>query len=207
MNAAAELSLFAGVMVLGQFSPGPDMILLTRTALRQGARNGLLMAAGIACGLAVHSTIAVAGMAAAFQRLPWLREALKWVAAAYLLWLAYGILRERFIAWYSQVNHEAGPRASSHSPFVRGLLCNLFNPKVALFLAAVCAPFLAGSHPTWWPLAIWAVIVGLGIGLWSGWVLVLQWQPARRTYAKAAVWIDVVFGVLLFTLSLRLMFG
>jgi threonine/homoserine/homoserine lactone efflux protein len=38
MTAAAELLMFAGVMVLGQFSPGPDMLLLTRTELRKGAR-------------------------------------------------------------------------------------------------------------------------------------------------------------------------
>jgi hypothetical protein len=72
---------------------------------------------------------------------------------------------------------------------------------------AVCAPFLAGSHPAWWPFAIWAVIVGLGIGLWSAWVILLQWPPARRGYAKAAAWIDVVFGLLLLALALRLMLG
>lgn len=207
MNPVAELSLFAGVIVLGQFSPGPDMILLTRAALRQGPREGLQMAAGIACGLAVHSTIAVAGMAAAFQRLPVLRVALQWVAAAYLLWLAYGILKERFVALRTGTIHETQMKPHAHPPFVRGFLCNLFNPKVALFLAAVCAPFLAGSHPAWWPFAIWAVIVGLGIGLWSAWVILLQWPPARRGYAKAAAWIDVVFGLLLLALALRLMLG
>lgn len=207
MTVAAELSLFAGVIVLGQFSPGPDMILLTRAALRQGPREGVQMACGIACGLAVHSTIAVVGMAAAFQRLPVLRAALQWVAAAYLLWLAYGILRERFIAWRSGSIHEADVKTHSQAPFVRGFLCNLFNPKVALFLAAVCAPFLSGSHPTWWPYAIWSVIVGLGLVLWSAWVLLLQWRPLRCAHARASAWIDVVFGFLLLSLALRLMLG
>lgn len=207
MNPAAELCLFAGVIVLGQFSPGPDMILLTRAALGQGPREGVQMASGITCGLAVHSTIAVAGMAAAFQRLPVLRAALQWVAAAYLLWLAYGILSERYLAWRSGSIHEAQVKTHSQSPFVRGFFCNLLNPKVALFLAAVCAPFLSGSHPAWWPFAIWSVIVGLGISLWSAWVLLLQWQPARRAYARAAAWIDVVFGLLLLALAIRLMLG
>ncbi len=56
MSPPLELLAFAGVMALGQFSPGPDMILLTRTALRSGARAGVEMALGIACGLAVHAT-------------------------------------------------------------------------------------------------------------------------------------------------------
>ena len=99
MTSTGELWVFAGLIVLGQFSPGPDMVLLTRTALREGAKAGVEMAVGIACGLAVHSTIAVGGVAVAFQRLPMLRLVLQWVAAFYLLWLAYGLLRVCFISW------------------------------------------------------------------------------------------------------------
>jgi threonine efflux protein len=165
MTGAAELWIFAGVMVLGQFCPGPDMLLLTRTALRKGAREGVEMAAGIACGLTVHATIAVAGVAVAFQRLLLLRTALQWVAATYLLWLAWGMAREFFVAWHSGAIYEVEAVKSRRAPFMRGLLCNLLNPKAALFLAAVCAPFLSGNHPAWWPYAIWGIIVGLGMGL------------------------------------------
>ena len=95
----SELWVFAGLIVLGQFSPGPDMELLTRTALRDGSKAGVETALGIACGLAVHSTIAVGGVAVAFQRFPALRRVLQWVAAIYLLWLAYGMLRAAIAGW------------------------------------------------------------------------------------------------------------
>jgi threonine/homoserine/homoserine lactone efflux protein len=202
-----ELALFAGVMVLGQFSPGPDMLLLTRTALRKGARIGLETAAGITCGLAVHSTIAVAGMSVAFERLPWLRTALQWLAAIYLLWLAWGMARECFVAWYSGAIHEVDVADGGRAPFIRGLLCNLLNPKAALFLAAVCAPFLSGHHPSWWPYAIWGIIVGFGIGLWSLWVLLLQYPPLRHRYERSAGLVDGIFGLVLAALAVRLMLG
>ena len=83
----------------------------------------------------------------------------------------------------------------------------MFNPKVPLFLAAVCAPFLAEAHPAWWPYAIWGVIVGLGIGLWSLWVLLLQWPPLRSRYERAAGAIDGLFGIALTILALFLMLG
>lgn len=207
MTNTGELWVFAGLIVLGQFSPGPDMMLLTRTALCEGSKAGVEMAAGIACGLAVHSTLAVGGVAVAFQRFPMLRLVLQWVAAIYLLWLAYGMLRECFVAWYSGSRRREDAGENPHPPFVRGLLCNLFNPKVALFLAAVCAPFLAGKHPGWWPYAIWGVIVGLGIGLWSLWVLLLQWPLLRERYERAGGWIDGLFGVALSALAIRLMIG
>lgn len=100
------------------------------------------------------------------------RVLLQWVAAAYLFWLAWG--------FPSGTICETEVVESRRTRFVRGLLCNLLNPKAALFIAAVCAPFLSGNHPAWWPFAIWAIIVGMGIGLWSLWVLLLQWPPLSR---------------------------
>jgi threonine efflux protein len=207
VTALEELALFAGVMVLGQFSPGPDMILLTRTALRDGVGAGLRMAAGIATGLTVHATLALSGLAVAFGNLPSLRLALQWMAAAYLLWIAWRMAAEHFVAMYSGSKPAAPPADSTRSPYLRGLFCNLFNPKVALFLAAVCAPFLAGGHPAWWPFAMWALIVGLGLGLWSLWVAALQWPPLRTGYRRISRWIDLGFALVLACLALRLMIG
>jgi len=200
-----ELWIFGGLITLGQFSPGPDMVLITRTALREGRRAGLSMASGITCGLMVHSTIAVAGVAVAFQRFSMLRQVLQWVAAIYLLWLAMGLLRAAWVGTGVLVADGTAGSASVRSPFVRGFLCNLLNPKVAIFLAAVCAPFLTKHHSPFWPFAIWSIIVGLGIGLWSLWVLMLQWVPLRTRYDRAARWIDGIFGIALISLAVRLM--
>ena len=124
MSGVPELLTFAGVMALGQFSPGPDMVLLTRTALKGGAKAGVEMALGIACGLAVHATVAVAGLALAFESVPRLGEVMRWAAAGYLLWLAWRMVREQP---GSPVHENASSRAVRR-PFTRGLLCNLLNP-------------------------------------------------------------------------------
>lgn len=207
MTPAVELLAFAGVMALGQFSPGPDMILLTRTALRTGASAGVKMALGIACGLCVHAAVAVGGLALAFERLPVLRTALRWAAAVYLLWLAWRMFSEVFTTWYSGGAGESEAPASTRNPFLRGLLCNLLNPKAAIFLAAVCAPFLSGERPGWWPFVIWGIVVGQAGVLWSLWACLLQWKPLRSRYERAAKWIDGAFGVALAALAVRLMIG
>jgi len=136
-----DLLAFAGVMALGQFSPGPDMVLLTRTALREGAGAGVRMALGIGCGLMVHAGIAVAGLALVYDRYPQFAMILRWGAACYLLWLVYQIGRECRIAWSGAI-YEIETTPSGRGAFLRGLFCNLLNPKAAIFLAAVCAPFL-----------------------------------------------------------------
>ena len=207
MNGAVDLLAFAGVMALGQFSPGPDMVLLTRTSLKCGARTGVKMALGIACGLTVHATMAVGGLALAFERMPVMRELLRWLAAAYLLWLAYRISVEVFIACYSGALRDTGVNGSTRRPFLRGLFCNLLNPKAAVFLAAVCAPFLRGDRPEWWPFAIWSIVVGEAAVLWSLWACLLQWNPLRSRYERAALWIDGAFGAVLAALAIRLIIG
>ncbi len=208
MSQTRDLLAFAGVMALGQFSPGPDMILLTRTALREGAAAGVRTALGIACGLAVHSTIAVAGLALAFEKLPPPGGLLlRFAAAGYLLWLAWGMARERFVVWYSGGIGKSMPAPSTRGPFLRGLFCNLLNPKAAIFLAAVSAPFLEGNRPDWWPAALWAVVVFQGGTLWALWARLLQWRPLRSGYHRSEPWIDAAFALALVALAAWLIVG
>lgn len=194
-------------MLAGQFSPGPDMLLLTRTSLAEGARAGVAMALGIATGLAVHATIAIGGMAALFDHVPWVREVLRWGAAAYLLWLAWRLGMEWFVKWYSGAIEETAAPPVTRTPYLRGLWCNLLNPKAVIFLAAVSAPFLRGGHPAWWPFALWGVIVFQGGFFWSLWAKLLQWPPLRERYRKARHLIDGCFALGLALLAVKLILG
>jgi threonine efflux protein len=204
-SEAMELCVFAGVLAVGQFSPGPDLLLVTRTSLTGGGRAGSWTALGIATGLAVHAAIAVGGTAAMFRAGGWLGETMRWVAAAYLAWLGCLLLRG---AWRGPVSGAAIAGAAAGLTnavcYRRGLLTNLLNPKVALFLAAAGAPFLAGARPWWWPASIWAIIVGEGLVLWLAWAWLLQAPPVSRLHARAARWIDAGFGLALLGLALRL---
>ncbi len=207
MSGTLDLLAFAGVMALGQFSPGPDMILLTRTALKSGARSGVVMAIGISCGLAFHSTIAFAGLSLVLQKNALLASCLRWAAAFYLLWISYKIAREHFVKWYSGVKVEEVVVSSSKSSFMRGLTCNLLNPKAAVFIAAISVPFMKGSHPPWWPIALGAIVVLQGAILWGLWAVLLQWPPLSLRYRKLETWIDGAFALVLLGLSVFLMVG
>lgn len=202
-----ELLAFAGIMALGQFSPGPDMILVTRTALRSGSGAGVKVAAGIATGLLVHATLAVAGLALVLDRVPVVRGILYWVAALYLVWLAYNIGRETFIAWYSGAKSAEVSESAGRGPYLQGVLCNIFNPKVVIILAALATPFLKGERPGWWPVALWAIILSQGFFLWAAWAYLLQWKPLRDGYAKASKWIDLFFALALVGLAVKLVVG
>ncbi len=183
ISLVSELGAFILIMALGQFSPGPDMILLTRTALAEGLKAGILTVLGIVTGLAVHACAALFGMAAIIAAGGWFAALIKVAAACYLIWLAIQLLRAR---------GDAGEvKLSRHSPYYRGLFCNLLNPKVVIFFAGAVAPFLAHSSP----VLLGLVIVGEGLLLWSLWVVLLQQEKIRGMYQKASRWIDRGFAL------------
>lgn len=206
MSPLADLLAFAGIMALGQFSPGPDMLLLTRTALADGAKAGVKTALGIATGLAIHAALAVLGLAWLLEKFPLLGQLMRWAAAGYLLWLAWKLLSACVKTFSANGRDEpSAPFAGSY--YRRGLWCNLLNPKVVVFLAAVTAPFLRGDHSSGRPLALWLIIFVQGGALWSLWAVVLQWRPLRDGYRKAQPLIDGAFGLVLLALAVLLLIG
>nr|WP_246418214.1 LysE family transporter [Haloferula luteola] len=185
-------------MAIGQFSPGPDWLLVTRTALSEGTGNGVRTAAGIATGLVFHVGLAVGGLAGIFRTEAAWGKAVACLGAAYLLWMVVGLLR------HAGEIPELGEIRSRGEAYLRGFLTNLLNPKVVLFVVATTSPFLAGDHPRWWPWAIGGIVIAQGFLLWCLWAWLLQWPPVKQGYRRAAKWIDRVFAGLLVILAVVL---
>jgi len=206
MTPFSDLAWIAGVMAMAQFSPGPDMVLLTRTSLAQGTKAGAIMACGIATGLAVHTGLAVGGLAIVLKESPRLMQILTWVAAAYLLYLSALLLRSALKpAVVVEDASTKAPAMPKYGPYGRGLICNLLNPKAALFIASITAKFLIRPHPSWMPAAIWLVIVGQAAILWAGWAALLQHPAIRWRYERYVKWIDGAFGVALLALAVAVL--
>lgn len=204
MTWEAELAVFAGVMALGQFSPGPDMVLLTRTSLAYGGRAGAWTATGIACGLSLHAVVAMGGVSLFLTGPSALARGLRLASALYLGWLAFQLLRA---AWRGIAEAPGGAAAGGGDAVCwrRGLWCNLLNPKVALFFATIATPFLTANRQPWWPWALGGVIVFQGFALWIAWAWALQWPPLRGLYHQSARWLDGAFGVALLALAIKVL--
>ncbi|MFD2157617.1 LysE family transporter [Rubritalea tangerina] len=192
-------------MGLGQFSPGPDMVLLTRTALSEGKSAGLMTALGIACGLVVHGGIAVAGVATLMAESGVLSLVLGSLAAIYLSYLGVSLLRHSLVEKGLEWNAGSACGLGVWGHWRRGFLCNLLNPKVMVFLAGVVTPFLALNEGGWWPWVLWTSIWVEGLILWSFWVLLLQWDWVQSWYNKVAKWVDMMFGLALIAMAVVLL--
>ncbi|WP_170426963.1 LysE family translocator [Ruegeria arenilitoris] len=123
------------------FTPGADMMFCFGQGLKSGARPALVASAGVATGLLVHVLLAGLGLGAAVNSLPWLFDVIRWVGVGYLLYLAWGAIRN------GAVSADAPPRPTRFA-FRDGLIVNLTNPKVILFVLAFIPQFVnpaAGS--------------------------------------------------------------
>lgn len=134
--------------------PGADMTFIIAAAARGGRRDGVVASLGVGAGALVHILAAVLGLSAILASSQAAFNALKWIGAAYLLWLAIGLLRERGSA-------QAAPRAtvSGWRLFRAAMLVNVLNPKVALFFLAFLPQFVS-------PLTAAPAVQILCLGLW-----------------------------------------
>lgn len=116
-------------------TPGADMMFAFAQGMKGGARAAISAAAGISTGVLVHVLLAGLGLGALVTAFPWLFGAIRWVGAAYLLWLAWKTLNTPF-------EFEAGGLDRSSRAFRDGLVVNLSNPKVVLFILAFLPQFV-----------------------------------------------------------------
>src|SRR5438067_11564377 len=129
MRGMSQYVSFLAVAGLALVVPGPDTIVVLRTALGGGARAGVRAAAGSTAGLLAWGAAAVLGLTALLTVSPAAFEALKLVGAAYLAWLGVQTLRAAPAA--------APVSAPNGAAFRRGLLTDLANVKVGLFWTAL----------------------------------------------------------------------
>jgi threonine/homoserine/homoserine lactone efflux protein len=130
-------------------TPGTSFALVTSRVLARGRRGGALVAAGTACGIVCHATLAGLGLAAAVMHSSVAFTVVKLVGAGYLIGLGLVIV-------YRSRSSGRGSRAASAQPgrrlpwtgrgdFVQGLLGNVLNPKAAAVYLTLAPQFLPAT--------------------------------------------------------------
>ncbi|SNR65322.1 LysE family translocator [Puniceibacterium sediminis] len=187
-----NLLAFAGAGMLLNLTPGADVMFTMACGAQGGARAGIAAAAGIGMGSVFHILLTVLGVAAALQAVPHALDIIRWGGAAYLAWLAYS-------AWTAPADTDRVQGAQTlRRAFARGLLTNVLNPKVGLFILAFLPQFAdPGLGPVWPQLLILgAIFVTTGFVITSTYgVLAGAFGAALRSKARLMNRISaVVFG-------------
>ncbi|SBW03250.1 putative homoserine/homoserine lactone efflux protein [uncultured Alphaproteobacteria bacterium] len=203
MIPTATLVAFTAAASLLSLAPGPDnLFVLTQSALK-GRVAGLMATLGLCSGLVVHTTLVAFGVAAVFQTSEVAFTALKLVGAAYLAWLAWKALR----APAEAMAGAAGQPLDLKRMYLRGILMNLTNPKVAIFFLAFLPQF---ADPARGALAAQMFVLG-GVFIVCAWVVFSAIAVAAdglsgwmRRSPRGQVFLNRAAGVVFLGLAARL---
>ena len=155
------LAVFLVAALTLALTPGPDMLYVASRSLGQGRMAGLLSAFGVITGTFVHLGAAAVGLAELFRLWPLAYELLRILGAAYLLYLAWRVLRGREDLSAVSGRDTVGRRRV----FLQGLMTNLLNPKVGLFYVTFLPQFVDPGRGS---IALQVLILGgflNGVGL------------------------------------------
>lgn len=195
-----QILLILSVTFLAMVIPGPDMVLVLRNTFASGRRAGLRTSMGILCGNLVHITYCVFGIGMLISRSILAFSAMKYVAAAYLVYL--GIMSARSGTKSLDASDIQGGRLT-RSWFVQGFVNNLLNPKGTLFYLGV---FTTVITPETSPTAMFLLILIMMLvsgSFWICFVYTLDRRTLRDVVERSQQTVNRVFGALLILSGLR----
>jgi RhtB (resistance to homoserine/threonine) family protein len=198
------LLAFTVAAALLTITPGADTAMVLRTSTADGPRAGVATALGICLGLLVWGVGAAFGLTALLAASALAFTALKWLGAAYLVYLGLRLLLRPRSSMAPGAAATAG-RADGLSAFRRGLLTNLLNPKVGVFYISFLPQFIPyGVNVAAFSLLLAAVHVALSL-VWLC-LLVALTVPLARVLSRPAVvrGLDRLTGCVFVGFGLRL---
>ena len=197
--------LFVGASIVLALIPGPDMAYMLARCIAQGRRAGLIAALGFNLGGYFHLAAAMLGLSAILATSSVAFTVVKWLGAAYLVYLGMGALRSK--QGPLVINGSGLTSRGDRTILWQAFLSDALNPKVAMFFLALLPQFIDphASHPTLQILVL-GVTVNM-IALTSNILVVLcsaRLTQKLRQNAAITNWMQKAMGALFITLGLRL---
>lgn len=199
----SEFLTVALIHLLAVASPGPDFAVVVRESVAHGRTAGRWTALGVGAAIFLHVGYSMLGIGLIVSQSIVLFNVLKWLAAAYLVYIGIKALRARPATDAAVKAGPAEPR-SARQAFVAGFMTNGLNPKATLFFLSLFTVVINPHTPV-------AVQAGYGLylavatALWFCLVAQLFSQArVRAGFARMGHWFDRTMGAVLVALGIKI---
>lgn len=204
MEYWSEFLTVALVHFLAVASPGPDFAMVMRQSLVAGRRAALWTSLGIGAGILVHVCYTLLGLGMIISQSVQLFNLIKWVGAAYLVYVGWKSLR----AQAEPAGAEEKPQLQSDYPVSRalriGFLTNALNPKATLFFLSLFSVIIKPDTPVYIQ-SVYGIYMSFATAAWfCGLSLVLSQPQVRGGFRRFGHWAERLMGVVLIGLGVRL---
>ena len=190
---------YLAVIAVLTITPGPDMLLVLRNGIRDGARAAWVTGLGCCLGIGVHALLAILGLSAILAASSEAFGVVKAAGAAYLIFLGLQAIRSSFKGGGLELGAER-----SGSAFRQGLVSNLLNPKIALLFLTLLPQFVADGEPRVATPAVLAVVfLTIAVLWWRAFSLAVARLGRFLSRPGVVAWFDRGTGALLVGLGVR----
>lgn len=171
---------FAAVLTV---IPGPAIVLIMKSAVLRGRTSSIMTSLGVFSGDLVWASASVAGLTALLVAYRPAFETLRFIGAAYLIYLGVRLLFRRRNAPLVDAGPGLAVRRSSGRVYSEGLLCELSNPKTLVVFTSVIPPFLpVGGGPA--EVALFGIVFAL-VGLCACLAYACVFSASRRLVQRS----------------------
>ncbi len=195
---------FLAAATLLNLSPGPDIAFILGQTLRNGRQHGFAAMLGIWTGAALHVAMAAVGLSAILATSALAFSVVKWVGAAYLIWLGITMLLSHGDSF---VSSEGARHQPMHSIYWQGVLVSALNPKVAVFFLAFLPQFIVeGAGPAGAQLLLHGSLIIVVAAFIEPPLVMLGSKLGvfLRQNRRVGLWMDRGLGALFVALGARL---
>lgn len=202
----AEFLTVALIHLLAVASPGPDFAVVVRESVTHGRRAGTWTAFGVGTAIFLHVGYSLLGIGLIVSQSIMLFNVLKWLAAAYLVYIGIKALRARPAPAGSESVQVSTVARTPRAAFVAGFMTNGLNPKATLFFLSLFTVVI-NPHTPLLIQAGYGAYLALATGLWFCLVaLLFSHARVRSGFARMGHWFDRGMGAVLVALGIKIVF-
>lgn len=203
MDYLIQLITIASIHFLALVSPGPDFAMIARNSFIYSKKTGIYSALGLALGTVVHMTYSLVGIGLIISKSIVLFSAIKFIGAAYLIFIGYKSLRSKQGS-ISNVVENRPEGISAYSAVKIGFLTNILNPKVTLFFLSLFTQFIDPNTPFVVQIAYGAEMAAMTFVWFSFVAIMLSRKKIKERFSSMRGAIEKVFGAVLILLGLKI---
>jgi RhtB (resistance to homoserine/threonine) family protein len=198
----AEIIAVSTIAIFMAMLPGADFVMVTRTSIYNGRLAGLYMSLGMCLSVCIHASYSIAGLAVIIANSPWLFTAIKYLGAAYLIYIAWQLLTTPAL-----LNKDQNNKTAKMSPFKAlrlGFTCNILNPKTSIFFLSIFTQVVSIDTPLIMQIT-YGLIIMLAHFIWySSIALLLSHPNILPRFNRQKHKIDKVSGFVLMIIAIKL---
>lgn len=196
-----EIMSVSVIAIFMSISPGADFVMVTRNSIFHSRKAGLYSALGVSLAIWIHVAYSIAGLAVVISNSVVLFSIIKYLGAAYLIYIGWKTLRSG--TNIEIVETEGIKRLSNLSAFKVGFITNALNPKTTLFFLSIFTQVVNPETPVLLQI-LYGGIISFAHLVWFSSVAVCLTQPVLlKRFNDYKITIERVVGAVLIGFGLK----